>query len=152
MILIKDKLVEAIDKGKDNAAGLVHYIAMYVVFGKAVSNTKSNINDSQSKGMKYCTCEFFWIEKTVIFVSGLVDRCKDVSRAVVKLLTAWQTGSKIEEYREDLKKAVNDVESMALSTQATESLGDLVEDELSTMDKAIEEAAVRIQVSVIAND
>ncbi|XP_050536269.1 huntingtin-interacting protein 1 isoform X2 [Daktulosphaira vitifoliae] len=123
LILIKDKLVEAINRGKDNAAVLAHYIAMYVVFGKAVSNTKSNLNDAQS----------------------LADRCKDVSRTSVKLLTAWQTGSKIGEYCEDLKSAVNDVESMALSTQATESLGDLVEDELSTMDKAIEEAANRIQ-------
>lgn len=41
---------------------------------------------------------------------------------------------------------MNDVESMASSTQANESLGDLVEDELGIMDRAIEEAAKRIQV------
>lgn len=64
----------------------------------------------------------------------------------VKLLTAWQTGIKIDECSEGLKVTVNDVESMASSTQESESLGDLVEDELSIMDKAIEEAAKRIQV------
>lgn len=37
---------------------------------------------------------------------------------------------------------------MALSIQENESLGDLMEDELSTMDKAIEEAAKRIQVCI----
>lgn len=64
----------------------------------------------------------------------------------VKLLTAWQTGIKIDECSEGLKITVNDIESMASSTQESESLGDLVEDELSIMDKAIEEAAKRIQV------
>lgn len=43
---------------------------------------------------------------------------------------------------------MNDVESMASSTQENESLGDLIEDELSIMDKAIEEAAKRIQVYI----
>jgi len=43
---------------------------------------------------------------------------------------------------------VNDIESMASTTQAIESLGDLVEDELSIMDGAIEEAAKRIQVCI----
>lgn len=41
---------------------------------------------------------------------------------------------------------MNEIESMASTTQANESLGDLVEDELSIMDQAIEEAAKRIQV------
>lgn len=46
--LIKDKLVSSIGKGKDEVAGFAHYVAMYIVFGKAVSNTKSNLNDAQS--------------------------------------------------------------------------------------------------------
>lgn len=47
--LIKEKLVSTIAKGKDEVAGFAHYVAMYIVFGKAVSNTKSNLNDAQSK-------------------------------------------------------------------------------------------------------
>lgn len=70
----------------------------------------------------------------------------------VKLLTAWQTGIKIDECSEGLMIAVNDVESMASSTQENESLGDLIEDELSIMDKAIEEAAKRIQVCIDNNN
>lgn len=46
--LIKEKLVDIIGKGKDEVAGFAHYVAMYIVFGKAVSNTKSNLNDAQS--------------------------------------------------------------------------------------------------------
>lgn len=61
-------------------------------------------------------------------------------------MTAWQTGIKIDECSSNLKIAVNEIESMASTTQANESLGDLVEDELSIMDQAIEEAAKRIQV------
>lgn len=76
----------------------------------------------------------------------LLDKCKQVGKDSVKLLTSWQTGMKIDECSEGLKVTVNDVESLASSTQANESLGDLVEDELATMDKAIEEAAKRIQV------
>lgn len=76
----------------------------------------------------------------------MLDKCKQVGKDSVKLLTAWQTGIKINECSEGLKITVNDVESLASSTQANESLGDLVEDELATMDKAIEEAAKRIQV------
>ncbi|VVC44540.1 AP180 N-terminal homology (ANTH) domain,I/LWEQ domain,ENTH/VHS,ENTH domain [Cinara cedri] len=121
--LIKEKLVSAIGKGKDEVAGFAHYVAMYIVFGKAVSNTKSNLNDAQK----------------------LLDKCKQVGKDSVKLLTAWQTGIKINECSEGLKITVNDVESMASSTQANESLGDLVEDELTIMDRAIEEAAKRIQ-------
>lgn len=47
--IIKEKLIDTIGKGKDEAAGFAHYVAMYIVFGKAVSNTKSNLNDAQSK-------------------------------------------------------------------------------------------------------
>lgn len=47
--LIKEKLINTIVKGKDEVAGFAHYVAMYIVFGKAVSNTKSNLNDAQSK-------------------------------------------------------------------------------------------------------
>lgn len=77
-----------------------------------------------------------------------MDKCKQVGKDSVKLLTAWQTSVKIDECSEGLKMTVNDVESLASSTQANESLGDLVEDELATMDKAIEEAAKRIQVLI----
>lgn len=76
----------------------------------------------------------------------LLDKCKQIGKDSVKLLTAWQTGIKIDECRSNLKIAINDIESMASTTQANESLGDLVEDELSMMDQAIEEAAKRIQV------
>ncbi|XP_025208594.1 huntingtin-interacting protein 1 isoform X2 [Melanaphis sacchari] len=121
--LIKEKLVGFIEKGKDEVAGFAHYVAMYIVFGKAVSNTKSDLNDAQK----------------------LLDKCKQVGKDSVKLLTAWQTGVKIDECCNGLISTLNDVESMAFSTQANESLGDLVEDELSIMDRAIEEAAKRIQ-------
>lgn len=47
--LVKEKLVNTIEKGKDEVAGFAHYVAMFIVFGKAVSNTKSNLNDAQSK-------------------------------------------------------------------------------------------------------
>lgn len=79
----------------------------------------------------------------------MVDKCKQVGKDSVKLLTAWQTGIKVEESRENLKTTVNDIEAMASITQANESLGDLVEDELGIMDQAIEEAAKRIQVCMI---
>jgi len=121
--LIKEKLVSSIGKGKDEVAGFAHYVAMYIIFGKAVSNTKSDLNDAQK----------------------LLDKCKQVGKDSVKLLTAWQTGVKIDECCNGLISTLNDVESMAFSTQANESLGDLVEDELSIMDRAIEEAAKRIQ-------
>ncbi|XP_022160199.1 huntingtin-interacting protein 1 isoform X2 [Myzus persicae] len=121
--LIKEKLVSTIEKGKDEVAGFAHYVAMYIIFGKAVSNTKSDLNDAQK----------------------LLDKCKQVGKDSVKLLTAWQTGIKIDECCKGLNNTLNDVESMASSTQANESLGDLVEDELSIMDRAIEEAAKRIQ-------
>lgn len=78
----------------------------------------------------------------------MLDTCKQVGKDSVKLLTVWQTGIKIDECSEGLKRTVNAVESMASSTQSNESLGDLVEDELTTMDRAIEEAAKRIQVGI----
>lgn len=84
----------------------------------------------------------------LIFYLELLDKCKQVGKDSVKLLTAWQTGVKVDECSEGLKTSVNEIESMSFSTQANESLGDLIEDELTTMDKAIEEAAKRIQVCV----
>lgn len=78
----------------------------------------------------------------------MLDKCKQVGKDSVKLLTAWQTGIKIDECCNGLNNTLNEVESMASSTQANESLGDLVEDELSIMDRAIEEAAKRIQVHI----
>jgi len=82
----------------------------------------------------------------IILHLELLDKCKQVGKESVKLLTAWQTGIKIDECCKGLNSTLNDIESMASSTQANESLGDLVEDELGIMDKAIEEAAKRIQV------
>lgn len=76
----------------------------------------------------------------------LLYKCKQVGKDSVKLLTAWQTGIKIDKCREIIKTSVNDIQTMASTTQANESLGDLVEDELGIMDQAIEEAAKRIQV------
>lgn len=84
----------------------------------------------------------------IIYCLELSDICKQVGKDSVKLLTAWQTGIKIDECSEGLKLTVNDVESMASTIQANESLGDLVEDELSIMDKAIEAAAKRIHVCI----
>jgi len=134
------------EKGKDEVAGFAHYVAMFIVFGKAVSNTKSNLNDAQSKCLRYFK-ELFNILLYILFLE-LLDKCLQVGKDSVKLLTAWQTGMKINECGEGLKLTLNDVESMASSTQANESLGDLVEDELTIMDRAIEEAAKRIQVYI----
>lgn len=59
--LIKEKLISTIEKGKDEVAGFAHYVAMYIVFGKAVSNTKSNINDAQSTHFYFITYLFNYI-------------------------------------------------------------------------------------------
>lgn len=48
---MKEKLVGTIEKGKDEVAAFAHYVAMYIIFGKAVSNTKSNLNDAQGNDL-----------------------------------------------------------------------------------------------------
>lgn len=154
--LIKEKLLSTIGKGKDEVAGFAHYVAMYIVFGKAVSNTKSDPNDAQSNYFSHYyvlfkVCFTYVVNNNkllFILYLELLDKCKQVGKDSVKLLTAWQTGIKIDECSKGLNNTLNDVESLASSTQANESLGDLVEDELSIMDTAIEEAAKRIQVHI----
>lgn len=66
--LIKEKLVNTIEKEKDEVAGFAHYVAMYIVFGKAVSNTKSNLNDAQSN---YFIIFHIVIKHRLIFFSNV---------------------------------------------------------------------------------
>lgn len=109
-----------------------------------VNHLKTVLCFLKKKSSAFCTFSFIHF----FFCIELLDKCKQVGKDSVKLLTAWQTGIKIDECSESLKITVNDIESMASTTQANESLGDLVEDELGMMDRAIEEAAKRIQVCV----
>lgn len=70
--LVKEKLVSTIGKGKDEVAGFAHYVAMYIVFGKAVSNTKSDLNDAQSKYVHSILCYLKSVLHIIYFVYRVV--------------------------------------------------------------------------------
>jgi huntingtin interacting protein 1 len=59
------------------------------------------------------------------------------------------TSEQIEVVRKQLEKFSNLVDSLSKTLGNTEVIGDLVENELMDMDKAIEDAASKIQVSLL---
>lgn len=82
----------------------------------------------------------------------MADECKVLGEIIVQLLQAFQTKKEIKEIQNNAKTKLEEVASLAddintsLLGENAEHLVDMLEDELLQMDKAIEEAANRIQV------
>uniref|UniRef100_A0A069DXT6 Putative actin-binding protein n=1 Tax=Panstrongylus megistus TaxID=65343 RepID=A0A069DXT6_9HEMI len=110
----------------ENIIRLAHRTADFVLFGKATSNTSPNIEFGERMGSK----------------------CKEVGEECMKVLCDCKVDSTIN--TASMKKTIADLVSMIASLQSSlqassVSVGDLVESELAAMDKAIEEAAKKIE-------
>ncbi|KAK9504439.1 hypothetical protein O3M35_010770 [Rhynocoris fuscipes] len=105
---------------------LAHRTAEFVLFGKATSNTSPDIEFGERMGSK----------------------CKEVGEECIKLLCDCKLDSSANVSM--MKKSIADLVTMVVSLQSSlqassVSVGDLVETELAAMDKAIEEAAKKIE-------
>lgn len=82
----------------------------------------------------------------------MAEECKVLGEIIVQLLQAFQTKKAVKEIQNNAKTKLEEVASLAddintsLLGENAEHLVDMLEDELLQMDKAIEEAANRIQV------
>lgn len=83
----------------------------------------------------------------------MADKCRQLGTSIISILQALQNDMDISD---NVERAVSEVKAMrelaetlqgTLRENSSELLADLVENELSSMDKAIEEAANMIQVS-----
>lgn len=105
---------------------LAHRTADFVLFGKATSNTSPDIEFGERMGSK----------------------CKEVGEECMKVLCDCKVDSTVN--IASMKNSIADLVSMVASLQSSlqtssVSVGDLVESELAAMDKAIEEAAKKIE-------
>lgn len=85
-----------------------------------------------------------------IYISGLTDECKQLGSQGLIMISYIKEKSdssvdQIQIVRKQLEKISSLVDSLS-KTVNSEVIGDLVENELIGMEKAIEEAAARIQV------
>ncbi|XP_066909281.1 huntingtin-interacting protein 1 [Halyomorpha halys] len=117
-------------RAAERIVDLAHATAGLVVLGKAVSNTAPNID----------------------FGDKMSDRCKGVGQSCLQVFTDSLSpnptvSASIGLMRQTLKELLDMSEQLQAMLQAgsSESVGEMVESELAAMDKAIEEAARRIE-------
>lgn len=129
------KTIKHNDKGEllKIANRISHAHAIFVIQGKATSNTSPDIMCGEK----------------------MSDACKKVGEMVLKLLTCVRmkasVDNSIDDTVESLKAVLLIVEmiSGSLRGETPENLADLLESEMVAMDKAIEEAANKIQVPFV---
>lgn len=81
--------------------------------------------------------------------SEIVSNLKEIGAETIKILQSSINEPTISVDYESVRARISDLFKLYRSMQngnSVESLSDLVENELATMDKAIEEAAIRIEV------
>ncbi|XP_073971971.1 huntingtin interacting protein 1 isoform X1 [Rhodnius prolixus] len=110
----------------ENIIRLAHRTAEFVLFGKATSNTSPDIEFGERMGSK----------------------CKEVGEECIKVLSDCKVDAPVSVTL--MKKSISDLVEMIASLQSSLQassvpVGDLVESELAAMDKAIEEAAKKIE-------
>lgn len=82
----------------------------------------------------------------------MAEVCKEVAEACLSVLAAIQSKDSVNTAVGILQQKITDLAELAkmlsltLKGEATEFIGDLVENELAVMDKAIEEASKKIEV------
>ncbi|XP_050515261.1 huntingtin-interacting protein 1 isoform X3 [Diabrotica virgifera virgifera] len=108
---------------------IAHRHATYILQGRATCNTSPDIS----------------------FGEKVTQACKDLGKIVLKLLTSLKQNEDSEPTANEAKQKLEELAALADSIGASllgekaETLVDMLEDEMSAMDKAIEEAANRIQ-------
>lgn len=84
----------------------------------------------------------------------MAEACKVLGKIVLKLLHSLKQNDNTEEIVKEANEKLEELASLADSISASllgekaETLADMLESEMSAMDKAIEEAANRIQVKI----
>ncbi|XP_072396546.1 huntingtin-interacting protein 1 isoform X3 [Diabrotica undecimpunctata] len=108
---------------------IAHRHATYILQGRATCNTSPDIS----------------------FGEKVAEACKDLGKIVLKLLISLKQNEDSEPTANEAKQKLEELAALADSIGASllgekaETLVDMLEDEMSAMDKAIEEAANRIQ-------
>ncbi|CAH1154242.1 unnamed protein product [Phaedon cochleariae] len=108
---------------------IAHRHATYILQGRATCNTSPDIN----------------------FGEKMADSCKILGEIVLKLLVCLKKSENCEMAASEAKYKLEEIASLGDSINASllgekaESLADMLESEMLAMDKAIEEAAKRIQ-------
>lgn len=83
----------------------------------------------------------------------MADACKQLGESVLELLASLRLNKSTQIYVDQTRDKLKAVESLAetisgsLQGENADKLADMIDDELTAMDKAIEEAAKRIQVN-----
>lgn len=98
-----------------------------------------------------CTTLTFYRDSSSIVFVALTDECKQLGSQGLIMISYMKeksasTVEQIQAVKKQLGKISNLADSLSKALGNVEVIGDLVENELSSMDKAIEEAAARIQV------
>ncbi|CAG9862977.1 unnamed protein product [Phyllotreta striolata] len=108
---------------------LAHRHATYILQGRATCNTSPDIS----------------------FGEKVAEACKVLGKIVLKLLSSLKRGENVEELAKEAKEKLEELATLADGISASllgenaETLADMLDNEMSAMDKAIEEAANRIQ-------
>ncbi|XP_058838114.1 huntingtin-interacting protein 1 isoform X2 [Topomyia yanbarensis] len=105
-----------------------HLLASAHVQGMSICNRSANIECGEPEEIK-----------------ELAGSIAGLFQSLHKTSESDSVGSKIADLRGKLQKVTELIGELSKQTDGTENLGDLVENELSSMDKAIEEAAAQIE-------
>ena len=129
------------------ASALSNCHSLFLVLGKAVSNSSPDITFGEST-LSIFLCNFpnSW------HVSEMADECKRLGQNILDVLEAIEKNEAVDEDVTNTLQQLNNITSLAevisgsLLGTTSEILSDMIEGEMMAMDKAIEEAARQIQV------
>uniref|UniRef100_A0A8D8SUG0 Huntingtin-interacting protein 1 n=1 Tax=Cacopsylla melanoneura TaxID=428564 RepID=A0A8D8SUG0_9HEMI len=121
---IRDCVLDSVKEMPGDVITCVHNTVLYILLGKATSNTAPDIDLGER----------------------MSETCKSAGKELSQYLTSLQIDQPID--LSEFKQLIGKVATMSgtiKSGENVEVIGDLVENELAMMDKAIEEAATRIE-------
>lgn len=126
---------------------IAHRLANFIVQGRATCNTSPDINFGESK---YFTLAVFYLF-ILCFIAEMADTCKQLGELIVNVIKKMKVAQSTQEEVNLAIKKLEEVSALAeninvsLLGEKAENLADMLESEMSAMDKAIEEAAKAIQ-------
>lgn len=127
---------------------IAHRLSTFLLQGRATSNTSPDVNFGERKYPVWYSCPH---TKHSLFHKGMAVACKELGESVLTVLASLKSDTSAQspiDTASNKLKAITQLSeeiSGSLRGESADKLADMIDAELSAMDKAIEEAAKCIQ-------
>lgn len=162
---VMEQISITIKRNPQDLVYITHLIATLMLLGRAFSNSMSDFDKSESELQSFATflniCQrdislisvrYIFKFNVNIFYVEITNKLKELGHKTIEIVDQTKNGDcGFESVWLDVQDKITEIFKLIKSIDTNgmpESLSDLVETELATMDKAIEEATIRIEVDI----